>query len=129
MAKTALELTAEEKKQYRPLAAIRARRARTADERQARWQAARLVSERAATLLREQFDATSVVLFGSAARPETFTPWSDIDLAVAGVARTEFFRAVAAVTALSPDFQIDLVDPADCSPDIRRAIDRDGVTL
>jgi predicted nucleotidyltransferase len=93
------------------------------------WQRAWEVANAAAKLLRSEFGATSVVAFGSIAHRAWFGPRSDIDLAVQGVPGHLFYRAVAAVTGLSPDFSIDLVDQANCTPAIRRAIETEGITL
>jgi predicted nucleotidyltransferase len=60
----------------------------------------------AAALLREQFGATSVIVFGSLVRGR-FGENSDIDLAVAGISKGDFFSALAAVNAHSQR-QIDL---------------------
>ena len=87
------------------------------------------VAQMAADLLREQFGATRVVVFGSLAHDEEFTRWSDIDLAGWGISPDAFFRAVAAVTGLSAEFKVDLVDPHDCGPALRRAIEREGVAV
>jgi hypothetical protein len=57
-----------------------------------------------------------------------FTRWSDIDSAAWGIPPDAFSRAVAAVTGLSAEFKIDLVDPEDCRPALRQAIDREGIT-
>ena len=80
-------------------------------------------------MLRERFGATRVVAFGSLTRCEWFTPWSDIDLAVWDIPPDAFYRAVAAVTGLDPEFKADLVAPEDCQPSLRRVIDREGVAL
>jgi len=82
-----------------------------------------------ATLLRKEFNAKKVVLFGSLAIPENFTLWSDIDLAVFGVPADRFYAAVAAITGLSAEFKVDLIDAETCKSSLRDAIDRDGIAL
>ena len=129
MPKTAIELTPEELAQYRPEEIVRERRERTAAERRARWQQARAVAEEAAAILRERFGARRVLIFGSGADPEAFTLWSDIDLAVEGVAPERFYAAVAAVMDLSPDFRVDLIDVQSARPSLRAAIEQEGVEL
>ncbi|MBL7200548.1 MAG: nucleotidyltransferase domain-containing protein [Anaerolineae bacterium] len=123
MTKTALALTREEWQAYRPGAKV--------DKPQAseRWERAWLVAEAAAETLRERFGATRVVAFGSIAHRDWFTPWSDIDLAAWGIPPEAFYRAVAAVTGISPEFRVDLVASEDCRPAIRRAIEQEGVAL
>lgn len=57
-------------------------------------------------LLREQYSAQKIVLFGSLAKG-TFTAESDIDLAVAGLQPGDFFEAYAAVNRQT-QFKVDL---------------------
>ena len=123
MARTALDLTAEELQRYRP--------DREPDERfdVGRWEQAREVARAAARLLREGFGATRIVAFGSLAHRAWFSLWSDIDLAAWGIPDDRFYRAVAAVTGVSPDFQVDLVDPEGCRLSVRRFIEREGIEL
>jgi hypothetical protein len=40
-----------------------------------------------------------------------------------------FYRTVAFVTGLSPEFEIDLVAPEDCRPALCQVIEREGVDL
>jgi predicted nucleotidyltransferase len=123
MARTALDLTAEELRAYRP--------GRESDKRQVpeRWERAWDVARIAAHLLRERFEATRVVAFGSLAHRAWFNPWSDIDLVAWGIPPDQFYQAVAAVTGISPDFQVDLLDLEGCRPAVRRAIEREGIDL
>ncbi len=123
MAKTALALTAEEWRTYRPGV--------EKDEEQVaeRWKRAWEVACAAATLLREKFGATRVVAFGSLVHRAWFTPWSDIDLAAWGIPPDAFYRAVALVTGLSPEFEINLVAPEDCRPVLHQVIEREGIDL
>lgn len=129
MARTALDLRPEERQAYRPDEAIRQRRLREDAHLEARWQQAHRLARRAAKLLHEEFGAERVVLFGSLAHRAWFTEWSDIDLAAWGIPPDRFFAAVAAVTDLSTSFQIDLVDPEQCSSHLRKSIQRDGQAL
>ena len=70
-----------------------------------------------------------MVVFGSLARPRAFSIWSDIDLAAWGIAPGKFYKAVATVTGLSPDFKIDLVEPDTCSDRVRDSIKRNGIEI
>ncbi|MDQ7029098.1 MAG: nucleotidyltransferase domain-containing protein [Ardenticatenia bacterium] len=128
MARMALDLTPEEVAQYR-----RAARLRREQEQQRNWPGegsrAWEVARAAARLLREEFGATRVVAFGSLVHRAWFTPWSDIDLAAWGIPPDAFYRAVALVTGLSPEFEIDLVAPEDCRPALHQIIEREGVDL
>lgn len=121
--KTALELSKQEWQAYRPASSI------VEEPNPDRLNRAWSVARTAADLLRERFGATRVVVFGSLAHDESFTRWSDIDLAAWGIPPDAFFRAVAAVTGPTAQFKVDLVDPHDCQPALRHAIEREGVAV
>jgi predicted nucleotidyltransferase len=123
MDRTALVLTRDEWQAYHPGARV--------DQElvAARWERAWQVARGAAEILRRQFGATQVIVFGSLACRECFSPWSDIDLAALGIPPDLFYRAVAAVTGISSEFKIDLVAPEDCQPTLRQAIEREGIIL
>lgn len=87
------------------------------------------LAREAAHILKERFGAKQVILFGSTVDQSRFTMWSDVDLAADGIPNDRFFAAVAAVTGLSPEFKVDLVDIADCKPSLRKAIDQEGILL
>jgi predicted nucleotidyltransferase len=123
VARTALDLTPEEYRAYHP--------GKQWDEEQvaARWSRAWEVARTAAQLLREKFGAMRVVVFGSLAHRASFSPWSDVDLAAWGIPVDQYYRAVAAVTGMTSDLGIDLVDPNDCRPRLREVIEREGIDL
>ena len=123
MGKTALDLTRKEWQAYRP------GNKPGGSQVGERWERAWRVARAAANVLREQFGATKVVVFGSLVHRDEFTLWSDIDLAAWGIAPDAFYRAVAVVTGISPEFRLDLVAPEDCQPTLRHAIGREGVAL
>ena len=81
----------------------------------------------AAELIRH-YGAKKVILFGSLARGELHIR-SDIDLAVWGIAASEFYRAVAFATGFSKKWKVDLVDGDDCSETLREIIRKEGVGL
>jgi predicted nucleotidyltransferase len=89
------------------------------------WEMAR----RAASLLREQFGASRVMLFGSLAQGRSFSRWSDLDLAAWGLQPDDYFVAVARLHDLSPEFKVDLVAMEHCRPDLQRAILGEGRVL
>lgn len=76
--------------------------------------------------------ARRVYLFGSLAlfvkAKRNFTATSDIDLAVEGVPKKEYFRILADINRDS-DFEIDLVDLADCPSFLKETILKNGVLL
>jgi uncharacterized protein len=129
MAKTALELTPEEKLAYRPRTAIERRQKAENQQVEERWQQAQRLARQAAKVLYEEFGAARVLLFGSAVQRPSFTLWSDVDLAAWGIPPERFYAAVAAVTGLSADIKVDLVDPEDCRPVLRANITHGCVEL
>ena len=94
MGRTALELSPQEWKAYRPATTYQ-ETAEVAARKERAWKLAREASH----LLKERFDAERVVVFGSLAQETGFTPWSDIDLAAWGIPPQRYYAAVAAVTA------------------------------
>jgi predicted nucleotidyltransferase len=129
MAKTALELSPLEWRAYHPAKIIEKRHQQQQVLREVRQQQAWGLVRQVAQRLRHEFLAKRIVLFGSLAHGAWFTRWSDIDLAVWGIPPEQFFMAVVAITDLSPDFKIDLVNPESCSPTLLRIIEQKGIEL
>lgn len=129
MAKTALDLTPQELQAYNPNIERERARRQSEQELRERQQRAWEVAREAARVLRDQFGAHRVVVFGSLAHESWFTRWSDVDLAAWGVPADQFYEAVAVVTGLSSVFKVDLVDPESCRPSLRQAIEREGIEL
>lgn len=129
MPPTALTLSLEELKKYRPLEAIRRRRAKTGADVARRRRLALAVARKAARLLKAEMGANEVILFGSLARRSGFTAFSDIDLAARGIPPRRFFEAVGLVTGLSAEFKIDLVDLETCPPAMAESIQENGKAL
>ena len=129
MGKTALELSPEERRSFQPAEAIRQRNKDRKKEIGNRRSEACLLARKAAGLLKSEFGAARVVVFGSLAHEDWFTAWSDVDLAAWGIPPSRYFEAVAALTGLSPKIRIDLVDPESCPPRLRDTIEREGVEL
>ncbi len=125
MSLTALELSPEALKKYRPLEAMRKRREMEHPARAKRRRRAMVIARKAADLLREEFGAKKVLLFGSLARRGSFTLFSDIDLAVEGMP-SRYYAAAETVYYLTPEFKIDLVELETCPPAMRKNIERDG---
>ena len=126
---TALDLPDEALEKYHPLEAIRRRKVKMSAELSRHRSIAKLTARKAAKLLRDNFGANEVILFGSLARRSGFTLVSDIDLAVRGIPSARFFEAVGAVTGMSADFRIDLIELETCPPALRRKIEEYGKTL
>ncbi|MGK7945443.1 MAG: nucleotidyltransferase family protein [Microcystaceae cyanobacterium] len=73
-----------------------------------------------ARLLKTQFGATKVILFGSLLT-DKFHENSDIDLAVSGLPEKRYFQAVGYLLGLG-EFEFDLVEINQARPEIRKAI-------
>lgn len=123
---TAGDMTAEEVEAYR--AAWRRRRAAAEQAARRRAEHARTVAREAARILREEFGAERVRLFGSLVRG-TFGTRSDIDLAVEGLPERDLLRAQGRLLGLSPGLAIDLVDVRTARPALRRSIESEGGEL
>jgi uncharacterized protein len=87
------------------------------------------LAKKAAKLLRTQFHAERVAVFGSLLHEARFTPWSDIDIAAWGIPADQTFRAIGAVLDLDSSLEINLVDVNTCSPTILEAIEKEAVDL
>ena len=96
---------------------------------QQRLQAAHLVARRAAKLLKEQFAAKSVVLFGSVVTPGLFHSRSDIDLAVWGIQESEYYRVVGLLQSLDSRFPIDLILFEEASTSLQQTIRKEGMEI
>jgi predicted nucleotidyltransferase len=129
MSMTALELSPEALKRYSPEKAIRRRKSASNVELSKRRRRAMMAARKAADLLRREFGANGVFVFGSLARRGEFTPWSDVDLAAFGIPPSRFFEAVGAVTGLSSEFKVDLVDIDTCPLSMREAIETEGKSI
>lgn len=129
MSLTALDLSPEALKKYRPLEAIRRRRVEQAAEISSRRRRASLLARKAAKLLKSEFGAKEVILFGSLARRVDFTRWSDIDLASRGIPSEQYLTAMDTVLHMSPEFKIDLVELETCRPAMRKSIEAEGKPL
>jgi uncharacterized protein len=93
----------------------------------ARAERARAVARQAAAVLKGEFGASRVVLYGSLLRPGQFHARSDVDLAAWDVGG--YFRAVARLLDLDPGIEVNVVEYGQASPSLQRAIGREGVDL
>ncbi|NJN66618.1 MAG: nucleotidyltransferase domain-containing protein [Chloroflexaceae bacterium] len=95
-------------------------------QRRARgWEVARLGAE----MLKNQFGACEVQVFGSLVHGHWFSADSDVDLAAWGIGDDEYFLAVAWLQDIAPDFQVDLVQMERCRENLREHIIREGKPL
>lgn len=83
----------------------------------------------AARVLREQYNANRVVVFGSLLHESRFTPWSDVDIAAWGIPPEQTFRAIGAIMDLDSSLEVNLVDVNTCTPSLLEAIEQESVEL
>lgn len=124
---TQLELSPEKLAVYR--ATARRRRQQEKAEINRRREEAWRIARQAARLLREQFNVSRVVVFGSLTRESGFTRWSDVDIAAWGIAPEDTFRAIGAVMDLGTEIRVNLVDVNTARPSLLAVIEQDGVEL
>ena len=117
--RTAKDLSPEELAEYRQRLDQHFQN-RKVDE--ALFQRAWQTAHRIAATLYEDFSATQVAVFGSLAEPESFSKWSDIDIAVWGIPNDKYFRASSVVSDISGLFKVDLVDFESCKGVFRERI-------
>lgn len=129
MSMTALDYSPEALKKYHPREAFRKRKMETRADVSKRRRRAYAAAIKAAKLLKEKFGAREVILFGSLVRRGGFTRYSDIDLAVRGISSDLYLTAMDTVLHIHPEFKIDLVDLAFCSPALRTEIEKEGKPL
>jgi len=108
---------------------LRQRRREAERQRQARYQRAWQLAQEAAELLRRDYGATRVVVFGSLLRPSMFDDRSDVDIAAWGVAPEDTLRAMSAVAYLDKEIEVNLVDVSTCQPGILHIIEQEGIDL
>ncbi|MFM7599899.1 MAG: nucleotidyltransferase family protein [Pseudanabaena sp.] len=123
MPKTALELTLYERQAYYP--------SRNLDSLQdeARWTEAWKIVYKIASLLRDRYRTKQIIVFGSLINKERFTRYSDIDLAISGLAFKQFYQAVDEIELLARDFKVDLVNLDRCRQAIAERINREGLVI
>ena len=120
-----MQITQEEMEVYRRSARERVRRRQ--EELAGRQQRAWEVARQSAVILKKEFGASRVVLFGSLLHPKLFHARSDVDLAAWDV--QHYFRAVARLLDLDPEIEINLAPIEDVRPELRTVIEREGVEL
>jgi predicted nucleotidyltransferase len=87
------------------------------------------VARKVAVILKKRFGAKRVVLFGSLSQDAWFTPRSDIDLCAEGIPVERFFRAEAEIEAMASGFKVDLIDFRECSPELLKRVEGEGIEL
>ncbi len=95
------------------------------ERRERAWQVAR----EGARLLKEEFGATRVLLFGSLLVPEWFHEHSDVDLAADGIDERQFLRAQGRLLDIDFAISVDLVEIPYAPPRLRATIEEEGIEL
>jgi uncharacterized protein len=107
-----------------------ARRRQTAERaRREHWDRAQRVASEAARILRAEFGATRITLFGSGTALVRFGPSSDLDLAAWGIEEHRYLRALARLLSIDPAVAVDLVAMEQAPPALRAAIETEGREL
>ena len=98
------------------------RRRQTQQQAQSQQMAlsARAAVEEIVRVLVSEFGAQQIILFGSLVRGG-FAPGSDIDLAVAGIRKADYFADLAAANRLTP-LWVDLKPTEDLDPHFRQRV-------
>ncbi|MBE0409319.1 MAG: nucleotidyltransferase domain-containing protein [Anaerolineales bacterium] len=91
-----------------------------------RYERAWEVIRKAASILKDTYCATRVMVFGSLVHGYWFSPTSDIDLAAWGLSDEDYFLVVARLQDISPEFKIDLIQVENCKPGLLDVILREG---
>jgi len=100
-----------------------------AKELRAKYKRAWEVAKNAAEILKNEYCAKEVILFGSLLHEELFHSKSDIDLSVSGIPPQKFFQAMYKVAFLDEEIEVELVDKEDCKGYILEAIEKEGIWL
>jgi predicted nucleotidyltransferase len=129
MAKTAFDLSPRERQAYKPDKMIKLRTIEEERKIKTRSQMGWVLVRKAEKLLKSEFGAEKVFVFGSLLHESSFTLWSDIDLSASGIAADKYYAAVAAVSDLSSSTKIDLIDLESCRPSLRDTILKEGLEL
>ena len=89
------------------------------------WKNAKLISK----LLKEKYNADTIIVYGSLTDKKRFHKRSDIDLAVSGIANEKFYKAYGEITSKFTDFDIDFVDLQDCKESLLTSIKKEGIKI
>jgi predicted nucleotidyltransferase len=87
------------------------------------------LAQQVSQILKQEFGAQRVVLFGSTLAPAFFHERSDIDLAVWGLDERLYLRALGRLLDLDPAFAFDLVEFEAARPGLQADIEKEGIDL
>jgi predicted nucleotidyltransferase len=86
-------------------------------------------AKNAAKILKEDYAAKRVFVYGSLLKKELFDDSSDIDLAVEGIPEARFYKAVGEITKVIDTYNIDIVDYENCKSFLSDAIKKEGIEI
>jgi len=87
-----------------------------------------IIARKCANFLKQNYQVTKVMLFGSLLDYRKMTFNSDIDLAVWNLSEKDYFKAVGFLLEIAEDFTIDLVEIQNAKPYIFESINK-GIEL
>lgn len=125
--KTAAQLTRKEIEAYRR--SFRKAREQESLELHQRRERAWSLARQAGEILKERYEVSRVVVFGSLAGKHMFTMWSDVDLAAWGLRPEDTFRAMGEIYYLDEEIVVNLVDVNTARPSIINTIEKDGIEI
>lgn len=124
---TTLNITPDQIAHYRDSAQQRYKQEAADIERRQKqaWQAAK----KAAQILKTNFQATRVVVFGSLVHEAGFTRWSDVDIAAWGIALEDTFKAIGFISEMEAAVPVNLIVVETARPYLLAVIAQDGIEL
>ncbi len=126
---TALELTRKEWQPYIEAARKRPTRPQITSAKRREREELLIRVRDVATVLKNRFGVRRVILFGSLANLDWFTPDSDVDLAVEGLAIEDFWKAWQLAEEIIDDRPVDFIEMETAKESLRQAIQRYGLEL
>lgn len=123
MGKTVAELTIAERHYYSTVLKQAATMLPLGDKEKAL-----AVAHNIGSLLKHDFGATAVLLFGSLSGG-IFGRRSDIDIGVLGISDESFYQSVAKAESAAAPFNIDVIDLDHCPNGLRASILSEGIPL
>ena len=91
------------------------------------YEKVRGVGREAARILKREYGAKRVAVFGSAAHRHRFHSRSDLDLAVWGLDEKQYYRAVSRLLQIDQSLSVDLIRVEDADPSLLALIDKESI--
>lgn len=88
-----------------------------------------IFAHKASDMLKKQFGAKRVAVFGSLVHKDLFHQNSDVDLAAWGIKEKEYFRAVSCLMDLNSEISADLVMAEEAGPSLQERIQTEGIEI